>query len=51
MFGQANGSNWENLKAKDRQDARRVFVDQAVRETLASMRTPSTAPGGADGER
>jgi hypothetical protein len=36
---------------KDRKDARRVFVDQAARDTLASMRTPSTAARGADGER
>ena len=36
---------------KDREDARRVFVDQAARETLSATLTPSTAAGGADGER
>ena len=29
----------------------RVFVDQAARETLSATLTPSTAAGGAEGER
>jgi hypothetical protein len=36
---------------KDREDARRVFGDQAARETLSATLTPSTAVGGANGER
>ena len=35
----------------DREDARRVFVDQAAREILSATLTPSTAAGGADSER
>ena len=35
----------------DREDARRLFVDQAARESLSATLTPSTAAGGADGER
>jgi len=39
-------------KKQDRQEAPgSVFVDQAARVTFASMRTPSTAGGGANGER
>jgi hypothetical protein len=38
-------------EAKDREDARRVFVDQAARETLSATLPPGTAAGGADGER
>jgi len=39
------------MTAKDREDARHVFVDQAARETPFASLTPSTAGGGADGER
>jgi hypothetical protein len=36
---------------EDREDARRVFVDQAAGETLSATLTPSTAAGGADGDQ
>jgi hypothetical protein len=34
---------------EDREDARRVFVNHAARETLSATLMPSTAAGGADG--
>jgi hypothetical protein len=36
---------------EDREDARRVFVDQAAGETLSATLTPSTAAGRADGDQ
>jgi hypothetical protein len=47
----AQGRSRPEKEAKDREDARRVFVDQAAHETLSATLTPSTAAGSADGDR